>query len=125
MGQRQFVRADSTEVQGEGSFVVVRKLGYAQRRKVFDFYAKSNGGKIDQGQDQKIEITTEFLDFNDQITREMLVESVVAWDWTDDDGHALPLPSADPAVIEHLTGDEVDFLAKLIQSGATPAAEKN
>lgn len=120
------VRVDAAEVQGDGAFVVVRKLGYAQRQAANRMMAEACGGKLPQRQeDADITLSSEFLAGNDAYTRKLLMENVVAWDWVNDDGEKLPLPSANPAVIEDLTEEEVTFLTKAIQGGAAPAAEKN
>ena len=107
------MRVDSAEVQGEGSFVVVRKLGYAQRQTANRMMAEACGGTLPQKiEDADIAITSEFLAGNDAFTRELLMANVVAWNWVDDAGQPLPLPSADPAVIEDLTEEEVTFLVE-------------
>jgi len=127
MAQRQgIIRIDAAEVQGEGAYVVVRKLGYAQRQQATRMMADAFGGKLPQKlDDAQIAITSEFLAGNDNYTRQLLSKNVIEWNWVDDAGNALPLPIADVSVIERLTDDEVTFLARVIQGGAAPATEKN
>lgn len=127
MAQRQgIVRIDAAEVQGEGAYVVVRKLGYVQRQQATRMMADAFGGKLPQKLDSaEIAITSEFLAGNDAYTRQLLGENVIEWNWVDDAGKALPVPSADGSVIERLTDDEVTFLARVIQGGAAPVTEKN
>jgi hypothetical protein len=126
MAQRQgTVRVDADDVQGAGSFVVVRKLGYAQRQMANRMMAEAFGGTLPQKvEGTDLAITTEFLAGNDAYTRALLTENVVAWNWVDDAGQPLALPCADPGVIDGLTEEEVTFLTKAIQGSAT-SAEKN
>lgn len=127
MAQRQgIIRIDAAEVQGEGAYVVVRKLGYAQRQQATRMMAEAFGGKLPQKiEGADIAVTSEFLVGNDAYTRDLLTSNVIEWNWVNDAGKALPLPSADASVIERLTDDEVNFLAKAIQGGATAPTEKN
>lgn len=125
MAQRQgIIRIDAAAVQGDEAYVVVRKLGYAQRQHATRMMADAFGGKIPQKLDASA-ITSEFLAGNDAYTRRLLGENVLEWNWVDDAGKALPVPSADVSVIERLTDEEVTFLAQAIQSGAAPTTEKN
>lgn len=128
MAQRQgSVRVPSDDVQGEGSFVVVRKIGYAQKQLASRMLADACGGRLPRRPDEAEErftASTEFLTGNDDFTRQLLTENVLAWNWVDDDGQALPLPRAG-GVIERLTDDEVTFLARAIQGQQPAEAEKN
>ena len=127
MAQRQgIIRVDASDVQGDGAYVVVRKLGYAQRQMATRMMADAFGGKLPQNlQGADITLTSEFLAGNDAYTRDLLTANVIEWNWVDDAGKALPVPSADPSVIERLTDDEVNFLARAIQGGQTQAETKN
>ena len=127
MAQRQgIIRVDASDVQGDGAYVVVRKLGYAQRQMATRMMADAFGGKLPQNlQGTDITLTSEFLAGNDAYTRDLLTANVIEWNWVDDAGKALPVPSADPSVIERLTDDEVNFLARAIQGGQTQAETKN
>jgi hypothetical protein len=128
MAQRQgLVRVDSHEVQGEGSFVVVRKIGYAQKQAASRMLAEACGGKLPTNAaaaETGFEASTEFLQSNDRFTQDLLTENVVAWNWVDDEGQALPLPK-DGGVVEQLTDEEVTFLVRTIQGGLSQADEKN
>ena len=127
MAQRQgIIRVDASDVQGDGAYVVVRKLGYAQRQTATRMMADAFGGKLPQNlQGADITLTSEFLAGNDAYTRDLLTENVLEWDWVDDAGKKMPIPSADPDVIKKLTDDEVNFLARAIQGGQTAAETKN
>src|SRR5512137_1897899 len=127
MAQRQgIIRVDASDVQGDGAYVVVRKLGYAQRQMATRMMADAFGGKLPQNlQGENITLTSEFLAGNDAYTRDLLTANIIEWNWVDDAGNALPVPSAEPGVIERLTDDEVNFLARAIQGGQTQVEAKN
>lgn len=53
----------------------------------------------------------------------MLGHAIVAWNWTDDDGEALPLPSEDPEVLGELYHEEVTWLTNATPGGGADAEE--
>jgi hypothetical protein len=94
MAQRQSTkRILSDQVQGEGSYVVLRAVPYGliTRRAKMD--------ADDMGQ---------MLEFN----AEFLASVVVDWNWVDDAGEALPLPADDPTVLDRLVLPEFQFIAE-------------
>lgn len=88
-------RFETDEVQGEGSYVVLTSLKVKevrwlrQQSKDKDFDAFEGGLKL-------------------------LVQHILKWNWVDDHGEALPLPSVDPSVVDNLTNDEADYLSELL-----------
>lgn len=128
MAQRQgFVRVDSAEVQGEGSFVVVRKISYAQRQATSRLLATLYGGQVPQNAvDLAAQgpISLAVLDGSDALAREMVVGNVVAWNWVDDAGEPMPLPGIEPRVMDWLTEEEVKFIVAAINKTVGPT-EKN
>jgi hypothetical protein len=82
----------SDEVQGEGSFVMLRALPYSMI---------SQRVKVDQEDFKQV------LAFNETF----LASVVVDWNWVDDAGEALPLPADDPGVVEKLVIPEFQFIA--------------
>lgn len=121
-----FVRVDSASVQGEGSYVLVRRLGYAQRQAANRMMADACGGKLPRNMDgADITLSSDFLTSNDVYTRDLLKSNVAKWNWVDDADAPLPLPAKDASVIDGLTDEEVTFLVRAIQGGAPPDAEKN
>lgn len=128
MAQRQGqMRVDSAEVQGEGSFVVVRRVSYEMRQRATQMLAAANGGVVPREMAQVSErmMSAEYLAQNDQFTRALLEQYVVDWNWVDYAGKALPLPADMPGVIGQLTDEEVAFLARAINGGRTAAETKN
>lgn len=104
MAQRKSTRKIlSDAVQGEGSYVVLRALEY---------------GLVEERMKLDAEDRAAVLQFN----RDFVQAIVVDWNWVDDAGQALPLPSADPEVIGRLVLPEFEWLANA--SGLNQAAEQ-
>ena len=92
MPQRQNrVRIDSEAVQGEGSFVVLRRLTVGEIKHV----RKSAEDSF-------------------ELTEEMVRDHIVEWNWADEEGNPLPQPAKDPTVFESVTDEELSWLAKAI-----------
>lgn len=109
MAQRQnIITFDSTEVQGEGSWIKVRMITHGQRKAYVARYGDIIGKNAN---DIPAEQRAEFQAANDAL----LVQSVVGWDWIDDNGDALPLPKDDPGVLDLLTETEAAFIAQAMQ----------
>ena len=93
MPQRQSIkRVDSANVQGEGSWVDVRRITY--------------GMGVDA---QKLQSTTETSSL-DVYKRKLITYLVAAWNWVDDEGQLLPTPKENPAVIDSLLDTEIMWL---------------
>lgn len=104
MAQRQSTRKIlSDAVQGDGSFVVLRALEY---------------GLVEDRMKLDADDKAAILDFN----RDFVKAIVVDWNWVDDAGALLPLPSEDPSVISRLVLPEFEWLANA--SGLNQAAEQ-
>jgi len=67
-------RVSSEQVQGEGSYVVLRRLPYAEARNAALRADEANAAE------------------EAQYTQRMITAGVVEWDWVDDNGDPLPLP---------------------------------
>lgn len=107
MRQVKQERISTVEVQGEGSFVVVRPPKWGLLRK-----AQQQAKAEDKG-----EAGVTFAE-------DLLKSTVVEWNWTDDQGNQLPIPREVPEVIDDLDSDEVAFLVEKI-SGAFSGATGN
>lgn len=88
-------RYDSEAVQGEGSFVTMRKPSWGMMRKA----------------------TAEMADKSEQeaglaMMGELLPGLITAWNWTDVEGELLPLPKDRPEVIDDLEVEEAMFLVE-------------
>lgn len=88
-------RYDSEAVQGEGSFVTMRKPSWGMMRKA----------------------TAEMADKSEQeaglaMMGELLPGLITDWNWTDVEGELLPLPKDRPEVIDDLEVEEAMFLVE-------------
>lgn len=92
------LRVDSAEVQGLGSFVIIRSPSWGLLRKAQRL--------TDEGKNAAA-VSVEFVD-------ELIGESVLAWNWTDDNDQPLPAPAQDRSVIDRLTAEEVAFLVEKV-----------
>jgi hypothetical protein len=116
MPQRQNTfQVDSATVQGEGAYVVLRRMSWKDMQHNNLTLAEFNGGELPRSMDT-LRLTTEFLATNTDITAKTLQQAVVAWNWVDDAGAPLPLPSA--GGMEKLSDQEVQFLIRALQPQA-------
>jgi len=88
-------KRDTSEVQGEGSYVVLSSLTVKEVRKA---------RKV--GRDPECDAFEEGI--------KLLARHIVAWDWVDDEGKPLPLPKDSPGVMDELTNEESELLANLL-----------
>lgn len=104
MPTRQSTRRHEAEaVQGDGAWVTMRRLTFAEgnqfraaRRKVND---------LPEGDARDTAEAALYV--------AIYADLVIGWNWVDDDGAPLPQPSEDPTVIGRLTDQELEFLADL------------
>jgi hypothetical protein len=94
MAQRQSTfRVSSEEVQGEDSYVVFHHMSFGT---VLE--AMKKGG------DEKADGKTS-ADEEKKFTEKLLQDAVVEWNWVDDNGEPLPLPSKGLEIESLLTGE--------------------
>lgn len=108
---RPLKKLDSAVVQGAGSYVAIRPLLWQEMRTIQKKWSPS---KSDQTEDAATAAADE-----DANTTQVLADVVMEWNWTDNEGKALPLPRTDKAILQRLTTDEVRFLIEAI-IGAPP-----
>lgn len=110
MPKRQNVKTiDSSAVQGEGSYVVIKRMTYGEARAARDLARRAEKDKdedavADAGQD-------------------MIANHLMTWNWVDDEGNPLPLPRDDRGVFDRLTDEEVLFLGQAL-NGTADAQKK-
>lgn len=100
--RRNVKRVSSESVQGVGSWVSVRVVTFGESKRISAEAAAAEGN-----QGAQIELT-------ERLVREHLVD----WSWCGDDGQLLPLPSADPTVLDMLTIEEISFLGSAINGNS-------
>ena len=94
MAKRQLQRIDTSSVQGEGSYIILRvSWGDVMRLR-----HRAVSGEFDEEAD----------------TQAILSQSIVEWNWVDDNGELLPLPREDADVIDQLLLSEINFLVSAI-----------
>lgn len=97
-------RVASESVQGEGSWVSVKALTLGESKQIAAEATAGEGDTVAQ-----LALATRLIQ-----------QRVLAWTWVDDEGNDLPLPSADPNVVDLLTTDEVLFLGRAINGSIDP-----
>lgn len=95
------IRVSSEEVQGDESFVLLRRLKVRDARKA-----------ADAAKEKK----------DDTVNLEILATSIIEWNWVDDDGKPMPLPGGKAEALDELTDQELAFLVDSLRGG--PDAEK-
>lgn len=99
--RKNFFKVTSEDVQGEGSFVVLKAITYGEGKRL-------RKALKDMDDDEK-------QAENDKL----LVAHVHEWNWVDDEDEALPQLKDDPAVLDLLTAQEVNFIGEALKGGAT------
>jgi hypothetical protein len=105
MPQRNiFFKLDTTPVQGEGSFVRIRKF------LVSDF-ERSN--KIAREQKSAAE-RGDYAEFDrlESEAGQIIADALEEWNWVDDEGQPLPQPKGKPQILSMLTVEEREFIFK-------------
>lgn len=105
--RNNLVRHSSEEVMGEDSFVLLRRVswGEAKRRNWLS------------GKRGDMAVTTDMAD-------DVVTYCVVDWNWVDDDGHPLPIPSVKPEVVDELTLEETSFILEKVFNSKVDVAKK-
>ena len=106
MPQILIERVDSASVQGEGSYVVLKKMTHGEV-KAFNR-----------------EMAAAAKSENEMPLQIIMLTQVVEWNWSDAEGVAFPLPKDDPSLLERLTEAELLFLTQSIM-GISSAKSKN
>ena len=112
--RKRIVRVECDEVQGEDSYMVIRKMTVADARTAME--AIRDARKINKDD----EIGGALAILNRSVERYQ--PNVLEWNWVDDDGNPLPQPT-DPDVFPLLTSQEMQFIGRAI--GATGGDQGN
>lgn len=91
-------RVDSAKIQGDGSFVVFRRLTWAEMRPIWDM--ETGAGMA------------------------LMKQSIQDWNWVDDEGQPLPNPHDHPEVLDTLAFEETNFLLLAAQGKQSPDQEE-
>lgn len=126
--RKGFRKFDSAEVQGEDSWVRIRAATMAEiiaqenRRDVSRGVRYWLGRLI--GMIARLFVRTKVGDVLDQGVNR-LGSFVHSWNWVDDKGEDLPVPSEAPTVMQSLTMDEVNFIQSCVGGQRQSDEEKN
>lgn len=113
---KKFRRIDSSEVQGEGSFVKIQSPGFDVLGNLLSV-AQIQGVDGTEVTDTAAVMASLSSETVDSIF-ELLEKVVVEWDWVDDNGNPLPQPKDDPEVIRRETSQaEQQFLVANLDFG--------
>lgn len=88
-------RYDSAEIQGEGSFVTMRKPSWGVMRRATAMMEGKSEAEAGLA-----------------MMSELLPSLITAWNWTDVEGELLPLPKDHPEIIDDLEVEEAMFLVE-------------
>jgi hypothetical protein len=94
--QQNVVTVPSDAIQGEGSWVKLRKLTVGEAKQV-----------------TQVADTTDLktASISLEVSTQLIADHVIDWNWGDPAGTPLPSPKDKPEVIDLLTADELAFLA--------------
>jgi len=101
------VKVDSSSVQGEGSYILWRRMTWGERKEV---QKQAQEGQLD--------------------SLGLMIAHIAEWNWHDVDGNDLPLPTSE-ADFEQMYDEEITFLADVARKAIagrlefTQDAEKN
>jgi hypothetical protein len=85
--RRNFIRAETPDVQGEDSYIVVTLPTTKDLKELVSLESDDNVRAFESGAD-------------------LIRKHVREWNWVNDDGEPLPLPKENPDVIDDLTAQE-------------------
>lgn len=95
MPHRQITRVDAAPVQGQGAFVLLHPLTVGEARACRQWASLPAAERA-------------------AAQARLLADHIAGWNWADAGGRPLPLPSADPAVLDRLSAAEIAFLARAL-----------
>jgi len=112
-GRKNTVRCVSEEVQGDDSFVIVRRVTVKEMQEVNTRRREAEGDDPD--------VATSFYSWY----ANFVCQHVASWNWVDDEEAPLPQPKDAPEIYDSLTTAEISFLDHAIFGNQTPDEAKN
>ncbi len=109
-------RYETPDLQGSGSWIEVRLALIGEVREFIRESARIQ--KLAQATESGTEEADDLEAAAAKLGSDWYGKNVIAWTWKDETGNALPLPSADPKVLDLLTQPELQFLAAAINGSA-------
>jgi len=129
-------RISSEEVQGEGSYVILRRLTVRETRERIRLDGAREAArekaerirlenakekpskKIEKLTDAEQSLVDEGVDEQYDSSVRYFADHILEWNWADEDENPLPLPKDDPAVVDGLTNEEANFLGQSLAGGS-------
>lgn len=99
-------RIETIDLQGEGSFIVVKPVGWKTAKKINEFLIMGN---VEVRADMSDPEKKKHIEEETALTEQVLFSSIVEWNWADENGTALPIPRTTDD-LDLLTVEEVQFL---------------
>lgn len=113
-------RIETTELQGEGSYVVFRRISHGASKKARRFLMVGN---IRERSDLTVEEIDKMLKEEEELTLKFLLEGIVEWNWKDENNVDLQIPKT-VEDLDTFTSEEIQFLTQCC-AGIYPNAEKD
>lgn len=111
-------RIDTTSLQGEDSYIVIRPVSWKTAKQARAFLAIGDVSlRTDMTNQQKVDHMAQ----ESALTEECLFTSVVEWNWADESGKPLPVPRKTED-LDLLTSEEVQFLLS-VSTGASVSTD--
>jgi hypothetical protein len=127
MAKRQGLRTfDTSDVQGDGSWIKLRSMTVGEvldlRRETearanFRYRVGAWLGRLVRRRPPESEIMRRNL--------ARTIQYVKAWNWVDDLGEPLPLPTEDRRVLERLTAEEMGVVSECVNGDRQSEEQKN
>jgi len=99
-------RVETPELQGEGSFVVFRKLSHGAVKEVRRFMVI---GDVKERKDLTVEQIDEMIAKEEMLTLELVSNGIAEWNWQDENGNPLPIPKTTED-LDKMTDEEVQYI---------------
>lgn len=122
-------RVETPELQGEGSYVVFRKLSHGASKHARRFMVI---GDVRNRTDLTIDEIDKLIKEEEELTIKLLTTGIIEWNWQDENGKDLSIPKTSEE-LDHFTDDELRFLSnccvglypELIEQQLTETKAKN
>lgn len=99
-------RVETPALQGEGSYVVFRRISWKLAKDARKFLLIGN---VRDRKDMDKEQIERLVAEEERLTLEAVFNGIIEWNWQDEDGKPLPIPKTGEE-LDALTADEVVFL---------------
>lgn len=109
-------RIETIDLQGEGSYLIIKSVDWATAKKINGFLSIGN---VKERADMTPEQKKKHLEAETELTERCLFTSIVFWNWADEDNNPLPVPRKTED-LDRLTNEEVQFLIEAVTGRNKP-----